>query len=633
MSAFHFLRPAWLLALPPLLGLLWLLWRRRLHSRSWQEICDPALLPHLLLGRSRRRAPWPLWLLCTGLLLAVTALAGPTWQKQPQPLLRQKSALVILFDLSRSMTAGDLQPSRLVRARLKIEDILRQRREGQTALVAFAGDAFAVTPLTDDHRTIEALLPSLDPEIMPVQGSEPGRALELGAKLLQRAGVKEGTLLLVTDEDRPERCAAEARKLRQQGLQLAVLGVGTPDGAPIPLAAGGFFKDRQGNLVLPRLNEEGLRQLARDGGGSYRRLSIDDSDFRALLADLDSHRLDRADRQATRLGDRWQEAGIWLLWPLALLAATAFRRGWLTVLVLLLMLPPAPARALTWQELWQRPDQQAHGAFEAGRFDAAGSRFEDPRWKASALYRAGKYAEALKAQPKAQSADDWYNRGNALARSGQLAEALKAYDQALKKRPGDADAQANRRLVEQALQQQKQEQQKQKQQQGDKQGKGQGDQQPAADPKADRKNDQGKKQPGRQGPDSAADQKDAASGANPSKPGEQPSPPAGPSKAEESPARKQSAQEQAQKLPDQAQQPAGKDARAKAETAAGKPEQPTQKQAAGAALEEKLPPTAEERELQQWLQRIPDDPGGLLRRKFLYQYRQRGQQLETDRPW
>ena len=193
MSDFHFLRPLWFLALPFLLALLWLFWRQRLHSRSWQEICDPALLPHLLLGRSQRRAPWPLWLLLAGLLLTVTALAGPTWQKQPQPLLRQQSALVILLDLSRSMAAADLKPSRLVRARLKVEDILRQRREGQTALVVFAGDAFAVTPLTDDHRTIEALLASLDPEIMPVQGSEPGRALEEGAELLHRAGLSMGT--------------------------------------------------------------------------------------------------------------------------------------------------------------------------------------------------------------------------------------------------------------------------------------------------------------------------------------------------------------------------------------------------------------------------------------------------------
>jgi Ca-activated chloride channel family protein len=465
MSDFHFLRPEWFLALPVALGLLWLLWNRQLRSCSWQEICDPVLLPHLLLGRSQRRANWPLWLMLTGLLLSLTALAGPTWKKQPQPLLRQQSALVILLDLSRSMNAGDLKPSRLERARLKIKDILHQRREGQTALVAFAGDAFVVTPLTDDTHTIELLLNSLDPELMPVQGSHPTRAMDLGAELLQHAGLEKGILLLVTDEDRPQAAETAAHELTQQGIELEILGVGTPEGAPIPLANGGFFKDARGNMVLPQLDETALRQLAAAGGGRYRRLSTDDSDFHYLLAAIDNHRLDQSKQETSRLGDRWQEAGIWLLLPLALLAASAFRRGWLAIFALLLLLPPS-AEALEWQDLWQRPDQQAHNAFESGDYEAAANRFENQRWKSSALYRSGDYDAALKVQPEAHSADDWYNRGNIMARSGKLPEALKAYDQALKLNPDDEDTKTNRKLVEDALKrQQKQNQQKQASQQ------------------------------------------------------------------------------------------------------------------------------------------------------------------------
>ena len=622
MSTFHFLRPAWFLILPPLLGLLWLLWRRRLRSLSWQEVCDPELLPHLLLGRSRRRAHWPLWLLLAGLLAATLALAGPTWQKLPQPLFRQQSALVILFDLSRSLTAGDLKPNRLVRARLKIEDILRQRREGQTALVAFAGDAFVVTPLTDDQSTIGALLGSLDPEMMPVQGSEPGRALELGAELLQRAGLKHGTLLLVTDEDRPHRVEEVAGKLRQQGLQLAVLGVGTPEGAPIPIPGGGFFKDRDGNLVLPRLDESGLRQLARAGGGDYRRLSVDDSDFHALLADLESQRLDRSGAETTRLGDRWQEAGVWLLWPLALLGAVGFRRGWLAVIALLLMVPQ-PAEALNWQELWQRPDQQAHSAFQAGDYQTAGDHFADPRWKASALYRAGQYAEALKSQPEAADVDDWYNRGTALARNGMLDEALAAYDQALQLKPGDEDARINRELVEEALKQQQQQQQQQNS------GQGEGGQQPQAD---------GEKQSEPQPQSGQSDQSDQSEKSDQSGQGAAGQPQANDHKpdATEQPAddgRNSQGQERAnQAESDQAQKPGEKQPLESDSPASGEQDRPQEPQTSATA-ENQLPATAEQRELQQWLQRIPDDPGGLLRRKFLYQYRQRGRQLETDRPW
>lgn len=609
MSDFHFLRPLWFLALPLLLALLWLLWQRRLQSRSWQGICDPALLPHLLLGRSQRRAPWPLWLLLAGLLLAVIALAGPTWQRLPQPLLRQQSALVIVLDLSRSMAAGDLKPSRLLRARLKIEDLLRQRREGQTALVVFAGDAFAVTPLTEDHRTIAALLSSLDPEIMPVQGSEPARALELGAELIQRTGLNNGTLLLVTDEDRPERSEAAASKLREQGLQLAIIGVGTPQGAPIPLSTGGFFSDRQGTLIVPRLEEDGLRRLARVGGGSYRRISIDDSDFHALLADLDSHRLDRAKAETTRRGDRWQEAGIWLLWPLALLAAADFRRGWLTVFALFLLLP-ASAQALSWPELWQRPDQLAMKDFAAGNFKEAGERFSDPRWKASALYKGGDYDGALQSLPEAESADDWYNRGNTLAAAWQLAEALKAYDQALKLKPADDDAVTNRKLVEEALQQeQQQEQQKEKKGQEKKEGGQQGEQE---------KQDQQKKPGGQEEKrgQSSSDQPSAADQKKEQESGEKPE-------------AKSDQQDGKQKPPEPGQKADADQTQSNVQPSA----QPGQEKNAAAALDEKAPATAEELELQQWLQRIPDDPGGLLRRKFLYQYRQRGEQLETDRPW
>lgn len=615
MNAFHFLRPVWFLALPLLFGLIWLLWRRRLRSRSWQAVCDPELLPHLLLGRSRRRAHWPLWLLLSGLLVVVTALAGPTWQKLPQPLFRQQSGLVILLDLSRSMNAGDLKPNRLVRARLKIEDILRQRREGQTALVAFAGDAFVVTPLTDDQDTIGALLNSLDPEMMPVQGSNPGRALELGAELLQRAGLKAGTLLLVTDEDRPQRVEETARKLQKEGLRLSVLGVGTPEGAPIPLPDGGFFKDSGGNLVLPRLDENGLRQLAGAGNGAYRRLSVDDSDFHALLSDLESHRLDRTEEDSTHLGDRWQEAGIWLLWPLALLAAAAFRRGWLVVFALLLMVPH-PAEALGWRDLWQSPDQQAHSAFQAGEYKAAGESFEDPRWKASSLYRANQYAEALKSQPQAENVDDWYNRGNALARNGQLAEALAAYDQALQMKPDDEDTRTNRKLVEEAMkQQEEQQQQNSGQNEGDKQS--QSDKQDKSD-KSDKqdKSDQSDKSDKGE----AADQPQAKDDSQDT--------------AKQPADEKQNAQEQDlanQAANEQAQKPEEKQPSESARQAGDEHDQ--QESQLSAASSDQPPATAEERELQQWLQRIPDDPGGLMRRKFLYQYRQRGRQLETDRPW
>jgi Ca-activated chloride channel family protein len=609
MNAFHFLRPSWLLALPPMLALLFWLWRKQLRSRSWQQVCDPELLPHLLLGRSRRRANWPLWLLLLGALLAVIALAGPAWHRQPQPLFRQQSALVILLDLSRSMAAADLKPSRLQHARLKIEDLLNLRLEGQTALIAFAGDAFAVTPLTDDRNTIRALLQSLDPDLMPVQGSEPGRAIELGLELLQQAGLKRGRLLLVTDEDRPERAMDAARQLPPQGVELAVLGLGTAAGAPVPLTGGGFLKDGRGDMVLPRLDETGLRALAAAGGGSYQRLSIDDGDLRGLLAGLENHRLDQAEQVAGRAGQRWREEGVWLLWPLVLLAALAFRRGWLLLLVLMML--PVPAQALSWKDLWQRPDQQAAAAFAEGNFAQAGNMFRDPRWKASAQYREGDYQAAAETLRQPEKADDWYNRGNALVRGGQLPQALEAYRQALETNPDHADARSNKKVVEEALRQQQQQQE-----------------QKSGDPSED----------GQQGQNSP-DSKESPSSPKSDGEGSQPSDDSQP-QADRSPAdRDQNGKEPAAAKgePNSAETKDSKGARNATPHPEGAgreaKEQDRARDAAAATARDEALSEEERQAVQQWLQQIPDDPGGLLRRKFLYQYRQRGRQLETDRPW
>ena len=625
MSHFHFLRPEWFLALLPLLLMLFWLVRQQLQSRSWQAVCDPELLPHLLLDRSVRRANWPFWLLLVGLLLAIFALAGPVWKRQPQPLFRQQSALVILLDLSRSMEVADLRPSRFLRARLKIADLLRQRKEGQTALIVFAADAFTVTPLTEDRHTIEALLKSLDPELMPVQGSDLGRAIQRGERLLQQAGLRRGRLLLVTDEDRPERFLGAAEQLKKHGFELEVLGVGTPNGAPIPLPGGGFFKDGKGNLVLPKLNSAGLRQLAAAGGGNYHQLSVDDTDLNSLLAGLEDHRLDSSGKTAAATGDRWREEGVWLLWPLTLLGALAFRRGWLLVLTLLLLVPP-PAEAFSWSELWQTPDQQAAKAFTEKDYAGAAQQFQDQHWKASALYRAGKYSAAAELLSSPQSADDWYNQGNALAKSGDLPAALKAYQQALKLKPGDVDTEFNKKLVEEALKQQ-QKQQNEKNQQN----------------KNGKQNKSGNKKKGENQQNKSADKQESSDAGDQSADQQQRSPSPSKNNSKNQGQQKQSDEKNSKpqkgdSSPSAAAEKGQKAAEQPPEIAQKRAEKPSAKQAepppnSAASSADKTPETAEQRESRLLLQQIPDDPGGLLRRKFLYQYRQRGQQPETDRSW
>ena len=157
LADFHWLRPAWLLAIPLVVAVAILLGRRRLGAGSWQQVVDAALIPFVLSRAPGRGRDLRWWLLAVGGVLAAVALAGPAWERIEQPVFRAEQALVIALDLSRSMDAQDVSPSRLVRARLKILDILERRRGGQTALVVYSANAFTVTPLTTDGDTVAAL--------------------------------------------------------------------------------------------------------------------------------------------------------------------------------------------------------------------------------------------------------------------------------------------------------------------------------------------------------------------------------------------------------------------------------------------------------------------------------------------
>ena len=384
LNDFHFLRPWWLLALP-LLMLLWWRLRQTTARSSWENSCDPHLLPFIISDQASRGKRFSSVALATGIMLAVVALAGPTWQRLPQPVFRQQSALVILLDLSRSMDCPDINPTRLSRARYKVADILRLRSEGQTALVVFAGTAFTVTPLTTDNNTIVALLNSLQSDIMPSQGSRVDLAIEKGQQLIEQAGLQQGDLLLIGDGAEGPRSLAAAQNLAVQGFRLSVLGVGTTEGAPIA-TGDGFLQDAQGNIVIPQIDEELLRDLARAGGGEYQRISIDDRDIETLLPAAGLN-LRQNQRQPTELvTDRWYELGPWLLLPLLPLAALAFRRGYLMVFLFCLLLPGKSVQAAELTDLWSRPDQQAYRELQQGNAAAAAEKFTDPAWRAVANY-------------------------------------------------------------------------------------------------------------------------------------------------------------------------------------------------------------------------------------------------------
>lgn len=638
LSQFHFLRPGWLLALIPWLALLGLFWRRRANGGIWEKVIDPLLLPYVLSGESLgRRSRLALWLSAIAVGLMIVAQAGPVWQKRPQPLFKHKSALVIALDLSRSMDATDLHPSRLARARFKVNDILDKRKDGQTALLVWAGTPFTVTPLTDDVKTIASLVPSLSTNMMPAQGSRADLAVAKAVELMKNAGQVRGDILLITDGASGD-VQSEFSKARQQGYRISILAIGTADGAPVPLAAGGFLKNRSGGIVVPKLNTARLQQLAQAGGGRFSQLTPDDRDVNYLLQPINQEHLNLKNEKTRLNTDTWCEEGPWLLLLVLPLAALLFRRGELFLLLVFILPYPQPAQAFEWQDLWLNQNQQAQKLLQDKQSEAAAKTFKDPQWKAAAEYRAGNYPEAVKQLQNIDTAESWYNRGNALAKSGQLQQALNAYDEALKKAPNNEDARYNRDLVEKQLHKQQQNpsnQQKKSSSKDKQQGKDAQSQQQSSQKNSSQQNSsqQQKSQQGQQNQQDQNKQQQQAQNQNQAgadnnqqnkvsqhKPDEQDQ---GKNKPQQSAAQQNKQQQQ------QDQQQAGKSS----DQDKDKDQQKAQANMNAQKARQQKPKTPEQRATEQWLRRVPDDPGGLLRRKFRYQYQQQQQSSQEQQNW
>ncbi len=606
-QSLHLLRPWWLLALLPAVWLTWRSWRIQNSQSDWSNVVDAALLPHLLDNdQSPRRRYWPL-LLLTAWIIATLAISGPAWKKQPQPLYMQASALVILLDLSRSMDANDITPSRLTHARHKILDILAQRKEGQTGLVVYTDHAYVVSPLTDDNRTIANLVPALSSDIMPSQGSRLSVAIQRANKLLDDAGFQAAQLLVISDGVSDEHAYTLAQQLAEKSRTLSVLAVGNRQGSPIPLESGGFLKDNHGAIVISKADHPSLQRLAAAGAGRYAPLRYDESDLEILFPTTQQPLNAGRESEQQQSQQQWRDEGVWLLFPLLIIGAFSFRRGWLfSVLFCALLLPPQVSYALEWNNLWQSRDQQAAKAMQQQQFPQAAEQFDDPLWRATALYRAGEYSQAAALFGQQNSADSLYNRGNALAKSGNFPEAIKAYEAALKQNPDHQDSQFNLQLLQSLMEQQQQQDQPSNSDQQDDQGE-----QQAGESTQQGEQGEPQSQPGDASGESSGEPQPPESAT------EQP-----PSESAQNSAEQQDVSEQSE-ASEQPQQ---------SETETAESDQPHSEASPQSELETEGEEHAQY--LQQWLRRIPDDPGGLLRRKFEQQHQQQQpQQPENHQPW
>ena len=626
MSAFHFFRPSLFLLLIPLLLLFAFKKFKTTKPTYLNQICSPDLLPYIVKFRSKGASFfYPLLFFILSLL--VFAVAGPSWQKSASPLMQSQTGAVVALDLSKTMDTADIKPSRLKRALFKLEDFLKKRVEGTTALLVFAEDAFVVTPLTEDTSTIQAMIPALQTSIMPSNGHSPFKAVAKAIDLLQQGGIVNGSILLITAELSKEEGESIAQLTKQNHVQVSVLAVGTEKAAPIEDGSGGFVKDSKGNVLVSRLSKNQLKKLSRATGGVYQTITNTDQDIEILSSHINQASF-TAVKSNQNAKENWHDQGyLFILFALPFFLLF-FRKG---LLIILFFTLPYQLQALAWNDLWQRPDQQAANFYSAGQFDQACEKFADPNWKAASYYQLKNYEAAATLYQGDHSATGYYNYGTAKAKNGELLQALAAYERALEIDPSNEDAKYNKELIEEALKKDKEDkespspnQQKNEQDTKEEQKKESSPQNPSS-PQSPQENTSSKQaqdfssdKPASKNPNSKKEKKSASQDSPLQEDQEQ--------TAISSSQEQQNLEEQfCQQMNKELKQESKKDQRPNLQQAPKEDFAPSAKQPGANQSQDFLQELPQEDLDARLLDRIEDDPCTLLRRKFLFQSRQKKQ--------
>lgn len=603
---FEFIRPAILWLLIPAVGLFFVALIKRKKATNEQLIA-----PHLaqfIMSDASTKTNQLLWLLALFCSLGIIFSAGPSFEEKQVPVFQSKNARVIVMDMSYSMYSTDILPNRLMQARFKALDMIDLFKEGDTALVAYAGSAYTISPLTNDATTLENLIPSLSPEIMPDKGSNVLAGLDIAKELLGQAGYLDGDIILITDGIDQQEQSEVSTFTKNTQYRLNIYGVGTAQGAPIKLPEGGFLKDHYGQIVVPTINTSQLKSLATNSGGKFASYQPSSADI-AVFAPSANGELLKDEKQNHAL---WRiDAGIYGLLLLLPLSLYLFRRAaLLSVFLVFSFLPQQNAYAVELPTVLKNTDQRALDAYNNKDYEQAITA-KSSQLKGAALYQQGNFEAAVNQFSDDKSATGFYNFGNALAKAGKLEEAINAYQQAQALHPNFTQAADNQALVEQLLNQQQEQQNqgggesqdgqksdeqnqqqnsdeaKQDQQQNDEQGEAQSDSEKNSDDKSDKDSEQAQEQADQQNkPDMQAEPQNEQSE---NQPAEQPNDNA------EQQSEPQAANEPA---PDEQQQTAEQQAQAV--------------QASELTNEEK----EQAQQLNQLLRKVPDDPAILLRNKM-----------------
>ena len=446
---FHFLRPQLLwLSVPAILVLIIALFGLR-ETVKWKDVIAPHLRPYMIKKGSERIKKWMHLAFFFCISIAIIGVSGPAWKKIEEPEKVLETPLVILLDLSQSMMATDIQPTRLERAKFKIQDFLEAKPGARTALIGYAGTAHTIVPLTRDYNIIKSHIKTLSPDVMPFPGSDLEKALVLADTITGRTNAP-GTILLISDDFTAASFSYIQSFVINTNNQVIIIPMNTLAGANVPsLRKNQFLRDSKGEIVRSSLDRNILDKMASLEKVSLSALTLDKSDVELLAKNISSSL--EFKEEAEEKQNNWRDDGLWLIIPFAFIVLLWFRKGWVIYYLVIMVTFSSCSEESKFIDLWETKDYQAQQHYEKGAYDQAGALYTDPLHQGAAWYKAGDYNKAIEAFEKDSTAMGAYNLGLAYYQNGDYAAAALAFGNASEIDPDMESAKQNQKLAQQII--------------------------------------------------------------------------------------------------------------------------------------------------------------------------------------
>lgn len=445
----HFIRPDFLWALVPV-GILFILsWISIRESEGWKKLVNPQLLSLLIIKGNKRGAWFPKMLMVFTATIIVIAAAGPTWQRVDKPGNQTEAKVIIVLDMSRSMLATDIGPSRLERAKMKIKDYLKINQGVQTGLVVFAGSAHEALPPTKDYKTFRSTLDALSPYSMPLKGSNLPEALNLTDQILEKTDAPSFVWVITDDINAADVQAFGQRTGTEDQYNLLVLG--TPQGGNIPLYRNRLLKDKKGKVVTVGLNTAQLQNAIAMPHVNLIPFTLDNTDIELYAKNIQENLVFTKD--STKAEEDWVDAGYYLSFVVAFFLLFWFRRGLLVQWTWIFILPiffvgcdsvdQLPKDDLKAEDFFYTRDQQAQKLLDKGDSTEAAATFTNQSQAGYTYSEMGDYEKAADAYAQDITANNMYNLGVSQAKLGNWEAAEKAFQMALDIDPEFKEAEKN----------------------------------------------------------------------------------------------------------------------------------------------------------------------------------------------